>query len=248
MDTHPAAERAVSTGSGPGRALPALLLRRSWLILLFIVSAGLLTWLVARDDPKTYERTLTFAILPSRDLAVDRIPDAMRSLSQQNSQISGTIAAAVGADGFVDVAARSATGKNLGPAYDTETGVRPGSDVLTTRLRGPDRHVLAALGPVLAANTIVWVNSNMKAYRLELLGDDAPAGAVAPKPLQRGLIAAFLAALLAVAGVYAEAAVSNKGSFGRQRETANADVQVLSEVGGVDTSAHPRTGAIRPRR
>lgn len=220
--------------------LPKLLLRRSWLIVLFAVCAGLLTWLVVHNDPKTYERTLTFVILPSHGLAVDKIPDAMRSLSQQNSQISGTIAAAVGSDGFVNAAARKATGASLGPAYHTDTGIRPGSDVLKTRLRGPDPDMLAAVGPVLATNTITWVSSNMKAYRLELLGDDASAGAVAPKTLQLAGIAAFLAGMLAFAGVYLEA-VSKRRISDTARETLEDDVPVLSEVGGADSPTDHRS-------
>lgn len=180
------------------------MLHRAWLIAASALIAALLVWVLLRDNPKTYERTLTFVILPSASLEAGEIPDALRSLDQQNSQISGTMAAAVGSKAFLRAAAQQALRRPPGDGYESSAGVRPGSDALTVRLRGPSPAVLAAIAPVLSTKAVRWVDANMRSYRLQQL-DSAPSeGPVAPKTFQLVVVAAFLAAMLALGAAYLE--------------------------------------------
>lgn len=191
------------------------LLRRSWAIVLLGAVAAAVTWWVVHDDAKTYERTLTFVILPSPELDVSEIPNALRSLDQQSSQISGTIATVVGSKAALRQAANETLGTGPGPGYTIRSGVRPGSDALTIRLQGPRAATLARLAPAIAANTIDWVDSNMRSYRLQQLDSQASDGPIAPKTFQLVAVAAFLAAALAFAAAYLE-----RSSRAARRESA----------------------------
>ena len=190
--------------------------RRAWLLVLLAAAAGTLTWFLVRDDPKTYERTLSFVILPSERLDVGQIPDALRSLDQQNSQISGTIAAAVGSKAFLRAAARRALERPVARGYEIDAGVRPGSDALSVRLRGPQPGVLAAIAPVLSRRTIRWVEANMRSYRLQRLDNAASDGPVSPKTFQLVAVAAFLAAALAFGVAYFEGVARARSSRGQE--------------------------------
>ena len=177
---------------------------RARLIALAAAVAGLCVWLLVHDDPKTYERTLTFVILPSASLDAGEIPDALRSLDQQNSQISGTMAAAVGSKAFLRSSSRAALSGPLGSGYGIAAGVRPGSDALTVRLDGPDPEVLSRIGPVLSTKAVSWVGANMRSYRLQQLDSVPSDGPVAPKTFQLVAVAAFLAAALALGAAWLE--------------------------------------------
>lgn len=217
--------------AGPVAATPARnVVRRTWLLVVLAIAAGAITWFLVRDDPKTYERTLTFVILPSAKLDVGEIPDALRSLDQQNSQISGTIAAAVGSKQFLRTAARVALRRPLGPGYEIGAGVRPGSDALSVRLRGPDARVLASVASVLSVRAIRWVDANMRSYRLQRLDNAAPTGPVAPKTFQLVAVAAFLAAALAFGAAYLEGTARARRGRAGDSSVASAEVQAPSNV------------------
>lgn len=232
-----------SQASDVRRPTPARnVVRRAWLIVALAVACGTVTWYLVRDDPKVYERTLSFVILPSARLDVGEIPDALRSLDQQNSQISGTIAAAIGSKAFLRSAGAAAVRRPLGPNYEVNAGVRPGSDALSVRVRGPNPRVLAAVGPELSQRAVRWVDRNMRSYRLQRLDNVAPTGPVAPKTFQLIGVAAFLGAALAFGAAYAE------GSARARRARDEAAARDEPHEGGPSRVVRYDTGTPLERR
>jgi hypothetical protein len=176
---------------------------RGVLVALAAVVAAGAAWLVVREQPKVYERTLTFVLLPGPTLNDSQIPDAVRGLSQQDAQLVNTIGAAIGSDRFLSEALRRADATEPA-AYSARSSRRPGSDIVELRLRGPDPGVLAAVAEQHLSLATRWVGSVYRAYRLEFLQEDASIGAVEPRLAETVGLALLLGLFVGGAAVFVE--------------------------------------------
>ncbi len=204
-----------------------------------VVLAGLLAagaaYVVVRDQPDVYQRTLSFVLLPGPALSEAQVPDAVRGLSQQDAQLVNTIGGAIGSDLFLQPALRRADAGDAS-AYSAQSFRRPGSDIVELRLRGPDPDRLEAVADehrLLATN---WVGSVYRAYRLEFLEEDVAPGPVEPRVGQTVALAFLLGVLLGAAAAFVEWKA-------RQRTR-----RPLSAGGAVTASSERRPGGASARR
>jgi len=184
--------------------MAALFLRRAWLIAAVIALAALTAWIAVQAQPKVYERTLVFVLRPGPAIKDAQIPDAIRGIAQEDAQLVRTVARVIRTDRFLALAFERAGG-TISEDYTLTSSVSPGSDVIETRLRGPDADALARLGTAFARLASAWVARVYRAYELEFLEADVADGPVAPRTGETVLLAAMLAALISAAAVAGEA-------------------------------------------
>jgi len=183
--------------------MPRYFAIRVGLVLLAGVLAGAAAWLVVRDQPPEYERTLTFVLRPSANLTDAQIPDAVRGLSQQDAQLVNTIGGAIGTQRFLERALLQA-GVERGERFSARSTVRPGSDIVEIHLLGPDPEPLVTVGDRYSALARFWVGDVYRAYTLDFLEVDASEGPVAPRVGQMIGLATMLGLLLGAGVVFAE--------------------------------------------
>ena len=164
--------------------------------------AGASAYLAVRNDPKVYERTVSFVLGPSSTVRPERVPDTIRSLEEDGAMVQ-TVRGLLGSALFLEIAADEAR-RELGPDYTLNASVRPGSNILDARINGPDAEVLTDLGEELPAVAAEWVDENYRVYELSFLESEAPDGPVLPRVMQTTLFAAVVGFMLAIAAVFAE--------------------------------------------
>jgi capsular polysaccharide biosynthesis protein len=179
------------------------LLLRLPVVALAAALAGAAAYVVLSGREPVYERTVTFVLRPSANLTDAQIPDAVRGLSQQDAQLVNTIGSALGSRRFLAEALRRAQIPG-GDAYSARSSVRPGSDIVEIRLRGPDPDALTRLGDEHTDVAAAWVGTVYRAYTLELLQAEGGETPVAPRTGQTTVLAALLGAFLAAGAVFAE--------------------------------------------
>jgi uncharacterized protein involved in exopolysaccharide biosynthesis len=186
--------------------------RRVLLVLLLALVTGAGTWLVVQGEDPTYERSISFVILPGADLTNSGVTEALRALDQENAQVAGTIGAYIGSRNFLQQAARAQLGHEVDDKYSVDVAVRPGSDVIEVRLRGPSEANLSLLTKELETSAPAWVDRNYRAYRLSFLETDAPDDAVGPRTFALTVLGFVLGALLGIAAVFFERYLRRTGA------------------------------------
>lgn len=184
--------------------MPQLLARRAWLILGLAVLAGLTAFVITRGGEEAiYEERAVFVLRPSAAIEDAQIPDAIRGIAQQDSQLIHTVSRVIETEGFLQ-AAFEGIDREIDPAYDLRAAIIPGSDVVEVSLRGPDRDVLRGLAGTFAAEATEWVDSNYRAYSFDLLELVPSDGPISASPNQTIMLAALLGLLIGIGVVTAE--------------------------------------------
>jgi capsular polysaccharide biosynthesis protein len=186
-----------------------LLLRRIWLLVGLAAVAGLAAFFTTRGGEVVYERTTVFVLRPSALIQDAQIPDALRGIAQQDSQLIQTVARVIETDRFLRQSFRgvdtdAALVEGIDPRYEIQSGIRPGSDVIEVAVRGPDQDVLDELAANFADDAADWVSNVYRAYTLELLEISASDGPVSTDPTQLVVLAALLGLLIGAGVVAAE--------------------------------------------
>ena len=178
--------------------------RRFWVVVISTALAALVGWMVVRDDPTVYERTASLLLRPSPDLDDGNYADALSAIQRESLSIEPTLLEIVGSDGFLAGATERA-GVSDPAAYSIEPSLRPSSDVVDVRLRGPEPEGLVALAA--AATSLArerLAGQFNEAYVLDPLETTAPDGPVLPDVVWSVRLAAVLGALVGIAIVFSE--------------------------------------------
>jgi capsular polysaccharide biosynthesis protein len=186
-----------------------LLLRRIWLLAALAFIAGITAFALTRGAEVTYERTNVFVLRPSAAISDAQIPDAIRGIAQQDSQLIHTVARVLETDRFARAAFRGVDtdGERVAgvdPQYEITSAIVPGSDVIEVAVRGPDEAVLDDLAANFGDEASDWVASVYRAYSLDLLEIDAPEEPVSTDPTQLIVLAILLGLLIGVGVVVVE--------------------------------------------
>lgn len=183
----------------------AFLLRRSWLIVLLALAGAAVGWLFATTVPEQYQRTAVFVVRPQAGLEAGSVPDAVRGLAQQDSQLVRTIARVLETDRILQPASLQALGTPLPDDYSVNASVSPGSDVVRVALRGPEPADLVPLARELTQVASGWVGTTYRAYALERIENRAEDGPVSPDVVQIAVLAGLIGGLLGFAAALIEA-------------------------------------------
>lgn len=176
------------------QSLPRFLLRRWWILVGLTAIAGVTAWLGVRDSPVIYQRTVSVILRPSS--AAQDVADAVRVLGSSQGDVARTVAFAIGGDRFLADAATEALGGAIPSSYSVATSLKPGTEVIDIRLRGPDPQALEKLAVSLFSISKGWVDERYPVFTIEEVASEAPAGPVLPKEKEAIAIAVFAAALL----------------------------------------------------
>jgi hypothetical protein len=178
-----------------------LLLRRLWLVAALGLIAGGVAWLAVRDDPVSYEQTLTFVIRPASGIGALEIDDTLDGLASGDTVVE-TVSGTLSSERFLERAGGTA-GLDADAVDDVglEASTRPGSTVIDVRFQGPSPQNLRVLVEPYTAVCTRWVSRTYKIYTLEPLGSDSPSalpgqgGAVIALGVGFGLLIGVLAVL-----------------------------------------------------
>ena len=158
--------------------------------------AGLAAWVATKGKTPIYERTVSFNVVSSDG---QQIP----------SSVDFSIANGIGSKAVLYATLRRlgyspAAGKN----YTFSAFVRPGSDFIDAKLRGPNIAILAALGHEYVKTSHDWIFGQYKRdYRLRFVEAVPTPGKVSPHPKRTAALGFVLGGLLGLLVLYAESQV-----------------------------------------
>ncbi len=184
-----------------------MIARRLGLLLLVLVPAVLaaaVAFAVVGSRETTYERTMVFVIRPSPELDPTQVPDAVRGVGEESSQVVFTVARVMQTEPF-----RGAFGPP-GSDLALEASVAPATNVIEATVSGPDEDGLRRAQEVYVSRISTWVELTYPAYRLDLLESTARAGS-AQSAVQVVALAALLGLLL---GLLALLLLTRRGDRG----------------------------------
>jgi hypothetical protein len=155
--------------------------------------AGLTAWLATLGKTPLYEREVTFVVLPTKQ----------SGLSDVQGQVDSTIAAGIGSK-FMLGRALGELGYSPESAkdYSLQAFVRPGQDVIDSRLRGPNVRFLTSLANAYIRTSQRWSSGHYAAYDLNYLESIAAPGPVSPHPKRAIGLGVVLGGLLGLLVLY----------------------------------------------
>lgn len=183
--------------------------------------AGLAAWVATKGKTPIYEQTVSFVVVPQN------------GISQVPSTVDATIAAGIGSKVSLNTTLRQ-LGYSPGSMrlYTLNAFVRPGSDFIDAKLRGPNTAILAALGREYVKTSRVWAankyapNKKFKLYRLDFVEALPTPGKVSPHPKRTAALGFVLGGLLGLLVLYAESQVKSR----RRQQQQPSSVLELSEA------------------
>ena len=197
--------------------------------------AAVVAWPVVTSRGEAYERTMVFVVRPSPSLDPSQVPDAVRGVGQESSQLVFTVARVIQTEPF-----RRVLGRALGAQYELEAAVPPATNVIEVRVRGPDPNLLRRFESEFVDRTSLWVEDTYPAYRLDFL-EGRTAGPVGQSTLQLVALAALLGLLVALLAVFAR---SRRGEQAAPSPTEEDE----SRVGAVEVIRPSAASARRSSR
>lgn len=184
--------------------------------------AGLAAWVATKGGTPIYERTVSSVVVPKSKSGVSQVP----------SSVDASIAGGVGSKAML-----SETLHELGYTpeaankYSLRAFVRPGSDFIDAKLRGPDVSVLAALGREYVRTSSHWAAVRYGTiYNLNFVETVPTPGRVAPHPKRTAGLGFVLGGLLGLLILYAE-------SQARARRSRRPGADVL-DISDGDSQRH----------
>lgn len=184
--------------------------------------AGLAAWVATKGGTPIYERTVSSVVVPKSKSGVSQVP----------SSVDASIAGGVGSKAMLSETLRQ-LGYTPGSAskYSLRAFVRPGSDFIDAKLRGPDVSVLAALGREYVRTSRHWAALRYGTiYNLNFVETVATPGRVAPHPKRTAGLGFVLGGLFGFLILYAE-------SQARARRSGRPAASVL-EISDGDSQRH----------
>ena len=151
-----------------------LLLRRLWLVAALGLAVAGIAWLSVRDDPVSYEQTLTFVIRPASGIGALEIDDTLDGLASGDTVVE-TVSGTLSSERFLERAG-DAAGLDVDRVDDVglKASTRPGSTVIDVSFEGPSPRDLEALVKPYTSVSTRWVSRTYKIYTLEPLGSESP--------------------------------------------------------------------------
>lgn len=174
--------------------------RRVWLLGLTCAVAGAFGWLLVRDDPKIYERELTYVIRPSPALDDSAYADALSTIDRELTGVEPTLLRIVGRPEFLAQAIeRSGRGNATNGLRAT---IRPGSNIVDITIQSSDRSFLGDLSTAVASLAEEWLDTTYRGvYVLDPLLVTARRDAVEPDvghAIEVGIVIGAAAGLVVV--------------------------------------------------
>lgn len=204
------------------------------LVVIFLASfGGLGAWFAYSGKTPLYERKVSFVVVPDRKLGP----------SEVSSQVDTTIAGGVGSKFMLSQALRElgsipASAKD----YSLKAFVRPGSDIIDARLRGPDSRVLGSLASAYVRTSRGWASDHYAAYDLILLETTATPGPVYPHPKRMYGLGLVLGGLLGLLVIYLESQLTSGRYRLRRRVFGGPDSESVEDALAADPAPSHNEG------
>ena len=200
--------------------------------------AGLAAWVATVGKTALYERTVSFVVVPDRKFGNSPPP----------SNVDLTLAGGIGSKAMLSQTLRElgynpSTAKN----YSLQAFVRPGSDILDARLRGPDAHFLSSLASAYVRLSRRWATDHYEAYDLNFLETVPTLGQVSPHPKRTIGLGVVLGGLLGLLVLYAESQLASRRRSGLRRQLLEVPEEEPVE-GEPDTGQEPQQHTEEPVR
>jgi hypothetical protein len=186
------------------------------------IVAGLAAWVATKGGTPIYERTVSSVV----------VPKSKSGLSQVPTSVDASIAGGIGSKLMLtDTLRRLGYTPDSASKYSLRAFVRPGSDFIDAKLRGPDVSVLAALGHAYVRTSRQWTAQRYGTiYNLNFVETVPTPGRVAPHPKRTAGLGFVLGGLLGLLILYAE-------SQARARRSGRPGASVL-EISDGDSQRH----------
>jgi hypothetical protein len=157
--------------------------------------AGLAAWVATKGKTPIYERTVSFVVVPAPKSGGTTPPSTV------DASIAGGIGSKAMLAGTLLKLGYPATAKG----YSLQAFVRPGSDFIDSRLRGPDANVLSSLSRVYVRASQKWSADRYgSVYDLDFVETVPTAGLVSPHPKRTMGLAFVIGTLVGLLVLYAE--------------------------------------------
>ncbi len=175
-------------------------IRRALLLVGLAVLAGAAAFYASSRATPVYERTVSLIV----------VPDVHNGPTDVSSEIVTTIAGGLGSRRFLVQSAEAALGHQTGPSYSLQAFVRPGSDIIDARLRGPSLSILSALANEYIKDSRTWTANHYAAYDLTFLESIAVPGPVSPHPHRMAAVGFVLGGLFGVVVLLIEVLIERR--------------------------------------
>jgi len=184
--------------------------------------AGLAAWVATKGKTPIYERTVSSVVVPKPKSGVSQVP----------SSVDASIAGGIGSRAMLNITLhRLGYTPQSAKLYSLRAFVRPGSDFIDAKLRGPDVSVLAALGRAYVHTSRRWSAERYgDIYNLNFVETVPTPGRVAPHPKRTAGLGFVLGGLFGLLILYAE-------SQARARRSGRPGASVL-EISEGDSQRH----------
>lgn len=156
--------------------------------------AGVTAWVATRGKTPIYERTVSFVVVP-----------ASKAGTTPPSTVDASIAGGIGTKAMLGDMLRQLGYPATAKGYALQAFVRPGSDFIDSRLRGPDASVLGSLSRVYVRTAQKWAADRYgSVYDLDFVETIPTAGPVSPHPKRTIGLGIVLGTLVGLLVLYAE--------------------------------------------
>jgi hypothetical protein len=183
-------------------ALASRVARRWWVVaaLAGLAVVGAVT--ASASSSEEQQTTIRFVLRPDTSVSQGDLPGTLDALSPDGTLVQTVLG--VVRDRSMLRQAASDVNVALTPAYTLDATVQPGSTLIESNVRGPDRSAVDRLASAYARSASNYVAASYPAYVLERLSSDSGAGGSGPGGLQVVILALLVGSALGVALVAAE--------------------------------------------
>jgi uncharacterized protein involved in exopolysaccharide biosynthesis len=183
-------------------ALSSRLARRWWLVAGLAAIAALGAATAGATGSSDHQTRIQFVLRPDASVTNDDLPGTLDALKSDGTLVQ-TVIGVLRNRAILNRAAADAE-VGLPRDYAVAADARPGSTLITSTLKGPDRSVLSRLAGAYAREASTYVSASYSAYVLERLSTTSAPDSSGPGTAQVVIVALLLGAALGVALVAAE--------------------------------------------
>src|SRR4051812_30032689 len=183
-------------------ALSSRLARRWWLVAGLAAIAALGAATAGSSGSTEHQTRIQFVLRPDASVTNDDLPGTLDALKSDGTLVQ-TVIGVLRNRAILNRAAADA-GVGLPRDYTVAADAQPGSTLISSTLKGPDRSVLSRLAGAYAREASIYVSASYSAYVLQRLSTTAAPDSGGPGTAQVVIVALLLGAALGVALVAAE--------------------------------------------
>lgn len=183
-------------------SLRSLILRIAAVATAVIVcSAG--AWIAVRDDTRLYEHRTTFVLRPNPALDPSTYGNAQSTIEREDIGIELTLTSLLASRPFLREVLTHTGVQRDAELYSTRVILRPGTNIVDFRLRGPDETTLAMTeAALLVATRRLATDTFRGVYIFDHVATSAASEPVEPQIRRRVQLVAVLALIVAGSAAY----------------------------------------------